>query len=163
MKGNTKFHTIGLSALVMLVSFSNLAKAETPAAPLQSLPHKEYVDALTSSFGRRVLYATEDARKKTTDYKIDCHAADKRGLRLSTLLLARAASASQPDMWLMTVVEAKGDEIRVYDHLVKSDGAWVTEPTLRMEIDQWGDLTPYGIRAEAILNSCFGSYGPIWE
>ncbi|SDW37053.1 hypothetical protein SAMN05444064_10387 [Pseudomonas syringae] len=151
------------ASLIALATIPHHATAGQGIAPAKSLPNIQYVEKLKSDFGERIVYADDYSREYANRYMIDCRASDSRTLRLSTLLLARAASASKPDMWLSTFVEAKENEIRVYDHLVKPGGEWITEPTLRLEVNDWGDLTSYGIRIEAILNSCFGTYGPIWE
>ncbi|RON06230.1 hypothetical protein [Pseudomonas brassicacearum] len=130
--------------------------------PSRALPNAEYAAALVATYGKRVHFADDESYLRTVAFKIDCRAQDGRVLPLGTLLLARVADSSQDAVWLESYVVLRGDELRVYDYLVRKDGS-ATQPTLRFEANRWGEFRAHGVRVEAVLNSCFGSYGPIWR
>lgn len=122
-----------------------------------------YVDSLEQKYGDRIMYLTETAQLVVESFNIDCHSQDGRLLPLRNVLLARAASMHNPDMPFTTLIDSRNNQVRIFDVLTSSDGDPIYE-SLAMEINEWGELIPYGsITAEAILNSCFGSYGQIWK
>ena len=58
-------------------------------------------------------------------------------------------------------IHTRGKSVRIYSD-VRKDGKPLGPVQLYFEINEWGELRSVAIRNEAVLNSCYGSYGPIW-
>jgi len=53
-----------------------------------------------------------------------------------------------------------GKSVRIYGEVHmngRSSGS-----SLDWTINEWGELRAVGISNDAVLNSCFGSHGPVW-
>lgn len=137
------------------------AKDAQVALAANPISNDEYVAALRKRYGSRIIYNNPTAFSSVSTFHIDCRAQDGRYLPLENLLLARIGSMDKESVWLESIVDSRGDEVRIYDYLKQKDGS-VTEPKMTIEINSWGDLRTHGIRTEAVLNACYGSYGPIW-
>lgn len=94
-------------------------------------------------------------------FDIECNAQDGRFLPLRNVLLARLAQMNNPEIPVITNIDSRGKSVRIVDFIQMRNGQ--QHNSLVMEINEWGELIPHGITTEAILNSCFGSYGPIWD
>ncbi|MGH8434548.1 MAG: hypothetical protein ACRERX_08685 [Pseudomonas sp.] len=125
------------------------------------ISNAEYVTDLKVRYGSRITYNSQTAFLTVSTFHIDCRAKDGRYLPLENVLLARLSEMDNEKMWLESVADSRGNQVRIYDYLKSQDGA-LTEPTMSIEINSWGELRTYGVRTEAILNACYGSYGPIW-
>lgn len=134
------------------------SNATKPAADQNS----EYVAKLESTFGKRLHFESNEAARIVQNFNIDCRAQDGRTLPLRNLLYARLASMDSKTAWLETFVQERGGEVRIIDSL-RGPKIAPAPDTLAFEINKWGDLRPIGFRAEAVLNACFGSSGPIWR
>lgn len=125
------------------------------------MSNEEYVASLKKHYGSRITYNSQTAFQTISTFNIDCRSQDGRYLPLENVLLARLREHGNGKMWLESVADSRGSQVRIYDYLKNHDGP-VTEPSTSIEINSWGELKTYGFRSEAILNACYGSYGPIW-
>lgn len=122
-----------------------------------------YIKKLEEDYRRRVHFESKKTERIVRDYNIDCNAPQKNGhhLPLINLLYARLATADREDIWVETTIQERGGEIRIIDSLRTSEK--IIHANVVFQINKWGELHPMGgIRAEAVRNACFDSYGPIW-
>lgn len=123
--------------------------------------NQKFIDDLESRHGNRIVYDTVYAMNAVESFDIECNAQDGRFLPLRNVLLARLAQMNNPEIPVITNIDSRGKSVRIVDFIQMSNGQ--QHNSLVMEINEWGELIPHGITTEAILNSCFGSYGPIWD
>lgn len=121
-----------------------------------------YIKSLREKFGSRIEYKSAEAAAIVNGFNINCKSKDGRYLPLRNVLLAKLREASTKDVWMQTIIEGRAGEVRIYDYLRNKTGK-LTSPELIFQISSRGELKPVQIRAEALMNACFGSYGPIWE
>ena len=121
-----------------------------------------YVALLHKKYFKNLIPSSSKALGLVTNFSIDCDAQDGRYLPLVNVLYATAASVEKMGGELRYIIENKGEQVRIYAVPYKN-GKQLMPPSLRFDINEWGELRPHGITVEAIRNSCFGSYGPIWE
>ena len=134
-------------------------KSTVPAPKEEKLTRIAY---LHKKYLSKIHYDSVDARNIVYAFDIDCRAPDGRYLPLVNILLSRIASTQREDLWMESIVEKRGDEVRIFDQIKKKDGS-VSKPMLAVQINQWGELKTYGFSAEAVYNSCFdGPYGRLW-
>lgn len=134
-------------------------KSKAPVHKEQKLTRIAY---LHKKYSSKIHYDSVDARNVVNAFDIDCRTSDRRYLPLVNILLSRIASTQREDLWMESIVEKRGDEVRVFDQIKKKDGS-VSKPMLAVQINQWGDLKTYGFSAEAVYNSCFdGPSGRLW-
>ena len=132
------------------------------AVPVHKEEKLTRIAYLHKKYSSKIQYDSAGARDVVNAFKVDCRAPDGRYLPLLNVLLSRIASMQREDRWMESVVQKRGDEVRIYDQVRKKDGS-VSEPVLAIQINQWGDLKSFGFRAEAIYNACFdGPYGRLW-
>lgn len=124
-------------------------------------PNTAYINKLRSGYSKRLKYVTPFAKSVIQSFYIDCQANDGRHLPLENLLLAKLASLDEKNAWLVIRADSRGDEVRIYDDLVGSNGK-VMNSTLAFELNKWGDIRSMNGKIEAVINSCFFGYGPIW-
>ena len=119
-----------------------------------------YVADLDRKHGRRIVYAGDaNAEQILKGLVLDCRSEDGRQLPLRNLLLARLAR-EDPQIELRTEVQARGGDVRIVDVGRIPDGRSLRTPL--MDVNKFGDIKMHGVRFQAVLNACFGSYGPIW-
>ncbi|MQT51939.1 MULTISPECIES: hypothetical protein [Pseudomonas] len=142
--------------------------AETRATPSVDqeatgtpMSNEKYVAALKKQYGSRISYNSQAVFLTVSTFNIDCRTKDGRYLPLENILLARIREMNNEKMWLESIADSRDNQVRIYDYLKSQDGS-VTEPQVSIEINSWGELKSHGFRTEAILNACYGSYGPIW-
>ncbi|MBP3061694.1 hypothetical protein [Ectopseudomonas chengduensis] len=123
--------------------------------------NQKFIDDLESRHGKRIVYETVYAMDAVESFDIECNAQDGRFLPLRNVLLARLAQMNNPEIPVITNIDSRGKSVRIVDFIQMRNGQ--QHNSLVMEINEWGELIPHGITTEAILNSCFGSYGPIWD
>lgn len=123
---------------------------------------ESYIASLHQKYFKNLISSSPQALGIVTNFSIDCRAQDGRYLPLINVLYATMPAIEKMGGELRYIIEKKGERVRIYDVAYKN-GKQVVAPSLRFEINEWGELRPHGITVEAILNSCFGSYGPIWE
>ena len=122
-----------------------------------------YIAKLEKDYRKRVRFDSIKAEQIVRDFNIDCNAPQKNGhhLPLINLLYARLATADKEDMWIETTIQERDGEVRIIDSLRTPEK--ILNRNVVFEINKWGELRPMGsIRAEAVRNACFHSYGPIW-
>lgn len=132
------------------------------AVPAGADGQGSYVDKLQRDFGARLYFSSAEAEALVKKINIDCKAPDGRYLPLYNALLARLDEASTPDAWMETSVVQSGKKLRVFDSVRLKSGKELT-PQLTLEVNEWGGYEAHGVRAQALSNACFGSYGPIWK
>ncbi|WP_157667480.1 hypothetical protein [Comamonas serinivorans] len=125
-------------------------------------PDPSYVKRLQTKYGHRLEFSGAHSRQTVLDFNIDCRAKDGRYLPLENVLLAKLASLERNDMWLITKVKSRGNDVWIYDQLMRRDGK-VVHSHVAFEINHWGELRSPNGKLEALRNACFGSYGPIWK
>lgn len=125
-------------------------------------PPASYGEALNKKFGSRLTYTSQFARQVVEGFDIDCKARDGRSLPLRNVLLAVLKETDHyPKLWLTFRVEARGRTVRVYEVANTPKGPdW---EKVYLEINEWRELRLNAVRPEAVLNACFGSFGPIWS
>lgn len=121
----------------------------------------QYIAKLRSTYGGRLHFESAEAERIVRSFNIDCRARDGRYLPLINVLYVRLSQSSSKTIWLETDVQERGGEVRIVDTVRGPKARPVSE--VSFEINKWGELRPIGITAEAVLNSCYGSYGPIWQ
>jgi hypothetical protein len=143
-----------------LATIADTKQQEAAAADLGT-NHATYISRLREKYKSRVRYSSVEAEQVIESFHIDCHSPNGNYLPLINVLYARLAAADSARMWLVTDVQRRGEDVRIVDTLMGKTGP-LAQPAVAFEINKWGELQPIGIRAEAVLNACFGSYGPIW-
>lgn len=127
-------------------------------------PNKEaaenYVAFLWKNYSSRLNFASKEAEKAVLGFNIDCRAKDGRYVPLVNILLVNANTIKNFDMSFY--IKKIGGTTRIYSELRK-DGKQVYEPSLSFEINEWGELRPYGgVTTSGLLSSCTGAHGKIW-
>lgn len=121
-----------------------------------------YVAELQAKYRGRLTFGSIALEKYINDFNIDCRVIPRR-VPLRNILLARIAQGdTSKEVWLSTHVLSIGRSVRIFDQLQRRSGAKI-EPAMVFEINDWGELRGVGISSEELLNTCFGSYGPIWK
>ena len=120
-----------------------------------------YIQQLRTKHGDRIRYESTPARKLVLSFYIDCRTSDKRYLPMEHLLLARLAARDQKDAWSISRVESKGDEVRVIDETIRTDGRSLGA-SLAFELNNKGELRPKAMKAIEVLETCQGGLGQIW-
>lgn len=122
-----------------------------------------YIAELEKNYRKRLHFDSAKAERIVREFNIDCNAPKKNGhyLPLINLLYARLATVDRENMWIETAVQERNGEVWIIDSLQTPEKILHTNAVL--QINKWGELRPMGsIRAEAVRNACFDSYGPIW-
>ncbi|KWV73392.1 hypothetical protein [Pseudomonas fluorescens] len=156
--------TIFFTTLLSLCIAFTVHAVEPPESKVPPTSDKKITRAnyLLGKYGDRLHFSSSQARSVVEDFEIDCRVKDGRYLPLLSLLLARVSEMQHEGAWMETIVQQRGDEVRVYDQIKRRDGT-TFEPILALELNRWGELIPISIRSEAILNACFdGPYGRLW-
>lgn len=121
-----------------------------------------YIKGLEKDYGKRVHFESAKASQIVRNYNIDCKRNDGRFVPLIAVLYSRSSQLDDKDLWLETVVQEQGGEIRAIDILKGPKAARGIEPSIALKIDKWGELYGVSIKSEAILSACSGLHGPIW-
>jgi len=124
-------------------------------------PDPSYIERLRERYGQRIEFENQAARDAVVSFDINCHSRDGRFLPLVNVFLAKLAAVDSKRSHLTILVESRGGATRVRDRLM-SDGRIVDDRVV-FEINQWGELRSTNGKAEAVMNACFGSFGPIWK
>lgn len=137
--------------------------AEAAMTPTQvATRNDKYVASLRAQYGSRIHFTSAAAERIVRTYNIDCESQDRRSLPLMNVLYLQLSLSSNKDFWVEKYVEEQGGEIRITD-VIRGNPPRRLPPELSFEINKWGELHPVSITTDAIRNSCFGSYGPIWK
>jgi hypothetical protein len=150
-----------MRAMARLAEESDKKALAQQASVALNRPDSGYILRLQKKYSSRVTYDSDATAKVVRSFDIECRAPDKRVLPLLNVLYAKVAAADGPQSWLVIHVASRDGEYRITDSLVGKNGPYAA-PEVSFEINKWGELTSPGIRMEAVLNACFGSYGPIW-
>jgi hypothetical protein len=137
------------------------AERKVQTATKNAQVNARYVESLVEKYEARISYSSPYSEQAIKDFQIDCHAPDGRVLPLLNVLYAKIKDADSPTVWLVIKVDSRGDDIRIYDIAMGKRGA-VFEPQLSFELNKWGELRSISARTQAIMNACYGTYGPIW-
>lgn len=125
-------------------------------------PDLNYVQRLQRDFGARLHFASPLAEAMVKRIDIDCRAPDGRHLPLYNALLARLQEADESEAWMETRVSASGNNLSVYDSVHLKSGKTLA-PRLTVEISEQGGVKMHDVRRKALVDACFGAYGPIWR
>lgn len=142
-------------------ALKELPRLEATAAEQEKNKNALYIQKLRQKYAARIKYDTAAASKAVKGFNLDCQAKDRRYLPLEHLLLAKLSSLDESNGWLTIRVDSRGDDVRLYDELVRADGR-VIDSRVAFELNRWGELRSMNGRMEAVRNACFGSQGPIW-
>ncbi|MFC6327926.1 hypothetical protein [Alloalcanivorax gelatiniphagus] len=150
----------GLRFIVLcgVLGFSQMVMPYAKAADSANL---RYIKELKRQYGGMLDYQDPYAEKAVRSFNIDCRSEDGRYLPLENVLLAKVASLHEEKTWLRSRILSRGGEVRIYDDLIR-EGEGSVYSVLAFEINKWGDLVPHNSKVAAVMNSCYGSYGPIW-
>lgn len=121
-----------------------------------------YIQKLRKQYSSRITFQTPYARQTIENFDLDCRSRDGRYLPLMNVFLAKLEALDQKEGWLTIYVANLGSEVRVYDKLIQADGKEI-HSAVAFEIDRWGEIRSPNGKLEALMNACFGSYGPIWR
>jgi hypothetical protein len=122
---------------------------------------QQYIQSLHTKYSGNIVFDSSEGRSLVIGYQIDCRTSDGRVLPLSHVLYALMAQADGMGGKLIASVKSAGKQVRIYTEIYKN-GKMIVEPSLRFQLSEWGELRPVGISTESVLNSCLGSYGPLW-
>lgn len=122
---------------------------------------QDYVFNLKKKYASRLRYETAYARTVVQGFDLDCRTRDGRYLPLENVLLARIASMDKGQFKFTIRASSRGEDVRIYDDMTDASGG-IVNTMVAFEINKWGEIRSPSIRMEAVLNSCLGSYGPIW-
>lgn len=121
----------------------------------------KYISNFRKKYSASIYSEDAEAYRIVSGFDIDCKLQDRRFLPLLHVLYATAGEAEGMGGELKFYLQRRVGEVRIYSEL-RNNGKMLREPTLNYQINDWGELRPVGISAEALLNGCIGSYGPIW-
>lgn len=119
-----------------------------------------YIAKLKSRYGTRLKFENDHAREVVESFVIDCKSNDQRRLPLVNVMYAKLASLDGSEGFLTIRVDSRGEDVRIYDELVKNGKIVNTVNTF--EINKWGEIRSPNGKLQALMNSCFGGFGPIW-
>lgn len=131
------------------------------ATPVRVGKGETYAHALRKRYGNRLQFANGRARSVVEAFNIDCRSRDGRYVPLVNILYAKLAAVDSPKAWQVTFVDSRGGKVRITDDVVTAEGKTIVSQVWG-EINEWGELVLNGVRSEALLNTCGGSFGPIW-
>lgn len=119
-----------------------------------------YISGLKKDYGKKIHFESTNVEKIIRDFNIDCKS-NGRYLPLINIFLARLPGANENGISTDIFILEKNGEIRAVDSIRTSNGK--TIEIVAFQINKWGELHPMGgVTTSAVLNACFGSYGPIW-
>lgn len=121
----------------------------------------ENIARLNAKFGSAIQADSSDGYQIVSQFKIDCRTPDRRELPLMTVLQVTVQELANLGSRMTFNIQTRGKSVRIYSD-VRKDGKPLGPTQLYFEINEWGELRSVAIRNEAVLNSCYGSYGPIW-
>lgn len=121
----------------------------------------ENIAVLRTKYGNAIQAESPEGYQIVSQYKIDCRTPDRRELPLMTVLQVTARELANMGSKMTFTIQNRGKAVRIYSD-VRKDGKSLGPVQLYFEINEWGELRSVAIRNEAVLNSCYGSYGPIW-
>ena len=126
-----------------------------------SRPAEDYLSQLKKKYSSRLTFSTSRAAEIVAAFDIDCRSRDRRYLPLMNVLYARLAAMDSDKVWVITNVDNRGDEVRIVDSYMGKNGQLVP-PRIAFVITKWDELQPLEMTTEALMNLCYGSYGPLW-
>lgn len=138
--------------------------SQSSPAPYESKNSKTdtpYIRDLKKRYSSRLKYKSEYAKKRVQDFYIACNTSDGRLLPLENVILAKLESGDRENAWLVAYADSRGSTVRIYDNLVDKSGKTI-HSSLAFVIDEWDELRVISARVDAIMNTCYGTYGPIW-
>lgn len=154
-----------LCALIMSSAWSSSAMASETSIEISQKESNRgtlaYIQQMREKYGDRLRYASAYGKDRVAEFNIDCHAPDGRYLPLENLLLARLSSMEQKSAWSISRVENRGEDVKIYDETIKTDGR-SQGSTLVFELNSSGELKPVSMRASEVLSLCQGGMGQIW-
>ncbi len=138
------------------------ARQQQEAERRKSERARDYIAGLRSRYAGQISASSAQGMSIVSSFAIDCRSSDGRALPLMNVLYATMAEVTQMGGSLRYRIENRGSDVRIYSQAFFKDGRPTGPANLSFEIDEWDELHPYGINTEALLNACYGSYGPIW-
>lgn len=118
---------------------------------------------LHEKYQKNLIPSSPQAMQIVSDFAIDCRSKDGRYLPLTNVLYTISAEINRMGGRVEYFIENRGKQVRIYEQSYGKDGRPMMNPRLKFEINEWNEIRSFGISLEAVRNSCFGSYGPIWE
>ena len=120
-----------------------------------------YMTGLKKKYVNNISFSSAQAFDIVEDFEIECRSNDGRYLPLINVLYSQIESLTSGSNTVKMNVVNHGEEVRIYETLVGKDGP-NSKPVLDFEINEWHELHAVGFWMEAVLNSCYGTYGHIW-
>lgn len=155
------FHIIHTGQFSRAIALSLLLFVSDPSAGTEARTTDASAE-LHSKYSKNVTYSSPRAEQIVKSFEIDCQAPDGRYVPLLNIMYA-AIAAGDGKWQTKYIVENRGGNVRIIEKAFYLDGRPMQGGGVKFEINQWNELTPHlGITTEAILNTCLGSYGPIW-
>lgn len=119
--------------------------------------------ALRDKWMSNIIYKTPFSAESVRNYKISCANGftDGRYVLLENLLLLRLAYwPYQSTANKYTIVDSRGEDVRVLDIHKNKDGRIVSEE-LVFTLNKWGELQSNTITGDVVALVCYGYYGAI--
>ncbi len=120
----------------------------------------QFIKNLRVRYSKNLTSESPHALEIVSSFIISCRAPDHRVLPLLNVLFAQIANAGSGFEFKLQI-RSRGNAVRIYSDL-SYKGKRLRETALAWEISEWNELRPVGITTEAVLNSCYGTQGPIW-
>ena len=139
---------------------ANKAMADRKAAIDSDRNRIQYIKDLRTKYFRQITSDSPEALRIVSSFIIDCQSPDHRVMPLLHALYVQASEAAAMGGEYRFRLKNSGKSVRIYGEVHmngRSSGS-----SLDWTINEWGELRAAGISNDAVLNSCFGSHGPVW-
>lgn len=121
----------------------------------------QFIERLHAKYSGNLVADRDEGRRRVANFKINCKTPDGRVLPLAHALYASMAEIDGVGGKLIFNIKSRGQQVRVYAEPYRN-GKIFGEPQLYYLLNEWDELRPVGITTEAVINTCFGSHGPLW-
>jgi len=126
-----------------------------------------FIELLQSKYANSIEFDSDESFRIVSSFNIECkvHGVrfnDGRFINLLNVLYFTANEMNSEKSYGRFVVVSRGDEARIYAG-IQFKGEKSRDINLLYTLNKWGELIPYGITTDAILNQCYSSKAIIWE
>jgi TPR repeat protein len=123
----------------------------------------QYINRLRQKHYSKIFSSSTEAMSIVSLFNIDCRTSSHKYIPLLNILFFTADQVESMGAQVKYFVEKRGGQVRIYEEILKNGRSQI-EPKLKFEINEWGELRPFGISPMALLTPC-GSTSPehIWK
>lgn len=137
------------------------ANDEARAADDSKKARLQHIAGLQRKYRDNLIFSSAGAKGIVMTYAVACPTKETRSLPLKNLIFTQMDQVNRMGGTAKFFVENRGNEIRIFQAIYK-DGKSMGNPEIAYEINSWGEMRPYALTKMALLNTCYGSAGPIW-